>query len=499
MTATLEWLFARQPAASANELRYRHRHAAWTEFITSGGHVAWFDGYVTPYMSAWCMYQRYCRLNVTTGSELLEPVNPRDCWEQPPRPRRSFLEPETWLPAPRRRDHVHDGRAFTGVLTSLRGAGLTHWAGQLTFTLADDDHIRLCPTCRTLGYQSAFAQIAGVARCPIHGLPYQTTCSQCGEPLPPFCFERRSKPTRCSHCQTFLLAPDQDIQELPLRFRQRECEAWSSLAAWLEALSGIVASRSSLVFPRRIEIGEPRIPQSRILWVLDAVRPLPYGLRPYLAEAPTTLRVMHIHGIKIPWKEGKDAPLTGAAAADRRRVLASIRHHVLRRYLHGHRMCLHAARRWLFIMSAENGIRYAPRLQDGCYTAQAFLYWICATKYRARHRSPSNLDPANILWPSAANSDLRVWAHQVLAAFHERFVAMRLAYHLEADVSSPHARMATSDPDVRDVTERLEFQDGGLYMASSVISLKDGETVVIGRGAHPELGGRSCPNCRVPT
>jgi len=43
---------------------------------------------------------------------------------------------------------------------------------------------------------------------------------------------------------------------------------------------------------------------------------------------------------------------------------------------------------------------------------------------------------------------------------------------------------------------RLGLQGGALETASVVISLRNGDTIVVGRGAHPEMDGTSCTTCR---
>lgn len=472
---------------TTSDARFRQRYQTWTEFITSRGHIAWSDAYTTPRMSAWCIHQRYCRLNLVTGRELIEPMTLQMRASQPRDHRRSFLQPENWLPAPRRMNRSHDGSTFAGVLTALRGAGLTRWAGPWTFAIADDDSVRLCLVCRALGYQSIFAQITGIARCPIHGSPYQSTCDHCGGALPPFRFELHGQPTKCGRCGTFLLGPDEGPQEFSLQFRQRENDALSSFAAWLECVQRTIADISPGRFPRRAEEDEPPASQSRFL---HAIVPLPHDLQPYLIVRPATIRSTRIDGTQVSKTPKAIEALNRTMAADRRQVFASIRRYILRRYLYGHRECLRRARNFIFVMNAGYGIRYALREEGGCHTAQAYVYWVRS------FRSSSRAQEAAILMPSPANSDIRVWAHEVLDAFHERFIAMRLSYRLEFPERARRRVMSSLDPEVCDVLERLELQDGALDAANVVISLWNQDTVVIGRGPHPELAGTSCTTCK---
>lgn len=89
--------------------------------------------------------------------------------------------------------------------------------------------------------------------------------------------------------------------------------------------------------------------------------------------------------------------------------------------------------------------------------------------------------------PSAENSDLRLWAHRVLCAFHERFIAMRLSYLLDERYEAKKKTMWASNQDVADFDERLALEDANLHFGSAFIRTSDEEVIVIGRPAHPDL------------
>lgn len=104
---------------------------------------------------------------------------------------RSFLS-ATWTSSGRAKDLA--SWVQCGFLDRLCG----RWAARI----ASDRHLRLCPKCADLGFQSSLFQIDGLHSCPIHGLPLVIDCPHCGEPTPPYalCTEAFRTPMQCNKC-----------------------------------------------------------------------------------------------------------------------------------------------------------------------------------------------------------------------------------------------------------------------------------------------------------
>lgn len=113
--------------------------------------------------------------------------------------RRSFLTNHWILSAVPDWDGDFRQKVASGSLDNVVGG----WAK----SLASDTHLRYCPTCLSLGYQSALCQIDALERCPVHGDALTTECGACGAPTPRYAFEAtRGHPMHCTGCLGFLAA-----------------------------------------------------------------------------------------------------------------------------------------------------------------------------------------------------------------------------------------------------------------------------------------------------
>lgn len=475
---------------------YLARHREWEDLIVARGNIAWWNGCTTPFMSAWCIFQRYCRLNGTNGAELREPANVHDLMgHQHGSSLRNFLYPECWVPAPRGIDRDHDGSAFAEFLTRMRGAGLTHFVGGWVGAIAESESVRQCAVCSAVGYHSIFAQVSGFTRCPIHDMPYATTCRMCGAPLPCYRLERELHPCMCRSCKTpFLSLDNAGCLTVPDTFRQSEARAWGSFSEWLCRVRDNALSATSVQFPCRTEESEPSQVQSRYLWVLNEVEPLPDGLKPFLDSPPKAMRVTRIRAPACEQHEGVEQ-LAGSAADERRRVFASIRRHIVRRYLASHRRCLRSVRGHFLVNTMIDGRKEPVMWQDDCYTTEALLFWERSLRQsRGRGSNPPDAE-MYICW--GVDRDIRVWAHQVLAAFYERFVAVRLWWRLDDRRRSEGKSAYWRSEETYDIDARLDAQDARLFFASVTFRLRSGVCVLVGRGPLEGLGRHSASTCDV--
>jgi hypothetical protein len=108
-------------------------------------------------------------------------------------------------------------------------------------SLASDLHLRFCPSCLALGFQSALCQIDGLSRCPAHGDAIVSRCDHCGAPTPryavtPMSFER---PLHCSSCAR-PYAPIWSLECPVVMWRApKHLEAYEELEVWLRRASAM--------------------------------------------------------------------------------------------------------------------------------------------------------------------------------------------------------------------------------------------------------------------
>ena len=473
------------------------RHETWNRLVTARGHIGWSRHYVSPFMSAWCIHQQYCHVNQVSGAELLEPFDMQDVSSRMKNPRltKSFLATDTWMPQMSALGQA-EGSAFGELLKAIHGASLKCRVGAWLRQVADDSQIRLCSMCREKGYQSIFDQVLGLDRCPIHGERYLTECLHCGSALPSYSFERTRDGLACGQCKAYLMPfSDRALVNISASDRADQERAWAPFAAWCRRVSQLTSNSSIPGFPYRTEETESVPPPVRFLWVLDAIEPLPKEIHKCVTPRITSLRHVRIsmraHGAED--SASHHLPLDDEAARERRAVYKSIARHLRRRYLVGHGECLLRMERDFFVMNFGDG-KFASRLVDGCHVAQAYLYWCYSL---CRNHAPRGHRPIlEMFLPSAMGSDIRVWAHQILSAFCERFAAMRIAYRMEADASSKC--LFAGQEGVRDVIERLELSDAQLRLGSIVIETPSADVVVVGRGPLPDLIAPSCSTCCTP-
>src|SRR5262249_26937503 len=147
--------------------------------------------------------------------------------------------------------------------------------------------------------------------------PYRTQCMQCGRGTPPYRYDLTGDPFYCRWCGTpYLPLSDRSVLELTPQFREAELRAWSGFARWWGRFGNVVEIASCGGFPRRTEDAEPLARQTRSLWVLNEIVPVPRSIRACMVPRLPLVRV------RVP-RELTDAPkrpdpLTGDAAAERK-------------------------------------------------------------------------------------------------------------------------------------------------------------------------------------
>jgi len=91
--------------------------------------------------------------------------------------------------------------AESSLATEAAGRALSVVLGLSAKRFAGDEHLRYCPACIDLGFQSALCQIDAIVKCPIHRAPILNTCRRCGRHTPPYAVNAALKtPMRCRGC-----------------------------------------------------------------------------------------------------------------------------------------------------------------------------------------------------------------------------------------------------------------------------------------------------------
>ena len=99
------------------------------------------------------------------------------------------------------------------------------------------DHFRFCPDCLALGYHSIFYQLVALVRCPVHGVPLVSSCTQCHESTPRcepkwYAIDREYRCYRCVTNEPMEALPQKDWA-LPRSMRKFFGQKLTPLAEWL--------------------------------------------------------------------------------------------------------------------------------------------------------------------------------------------------------------------------------------------------------------------------
>lgn len=94
------------------------------------------------------------------------------------------------------------GGTFHPLASTIRNAALDQAIGRWTPWISSDQHLRYCPECLSIGFQSAIFQIDALYECPVHKVGLLDTCPNCAKKTTGYALteEAMSSPLHCRHC-----------------------------------------------------------------------------------------------------------------------------------------------------------------------------------------------------------------------------------------------------------------------------------------------------------
>ncbi|MES2150679.1 MAG: hypothetical protein V4508_12910 [Pseudomonadota bacterium] len=304
-------------------------------------------------------------------------------------------------------------------------ASLYTLAGDWTFKIASDTHIRYCEHCLGSGFHSGIYQIDALQRCPIHDSQLLTICRKCGFASPPHAVYKETflLPFHCPHCENFLGEGGFD----PKRWQNKELrkvveQALAPIADWLKQIS-----TEGRRWNRWDDWGLPlRYFKSSVERRKATVHVLSSIVHPNLDNdvfGRNQVNISLIFGRRVPRELNVVQPVrfdkirfSDDEIREKQQVYKSIRRQVERRY--GRLISVRPdVRRQPWQDYVDHLFRFRPRKRV-CLTKLAVLFW--------RFRMEDYLSDGNdiflrlevMYWPQNGTADINAWAGFVIASFH---------------------------------------------------------------------------------
>jgi hypothetical protein len=313
------------------------------------------------------------------------------------------------------------------LASDLPGATLDRRLGGWWRSLASDDALRYCPSCLSVGFQSALNQIAALRCCPTHGDLLLDRCQRCSQPTPPYALSRAfDTPGVCDRCHVAFAdcwnsvgatgkwregaqcaAGYQMLARLLAPIRETELR-WPTVSAWTPGCCSGTAEHKLAVFEVLRNLLGLKIPSD----LLNSV-----GTRvavQTLDTSPPTVSESRTHA--------------------RTAIVKSIRRHLLRdlnrdrrnrAFIHGNFVGdLHSRQ----VIPTVRG----PASVHGVLTwLMRFGAWPFDEQFRRQRYSVLSV-PAELLnWPGQAQISNRSWGHFAWACLHaDRASAEEWRLHL---------------------------------------------------------------------
>lgn len=209
--------------------------------------ISWRPAERHPFESAWSMAQKFCRWNAARFAEfwaLVAVGSPR-----PLPAKRCYMQDPSWL------DREKFRVLFRLEPEDVRTAFADHYAGNvhIEVCLADQRHVRFCPSCAQKGFHTYLYDMLLLTRCPIHDEPLLQACPRCGQPI---CAEI-ARATSCDPyaCRCgYMLWPSSKSPA----FSAAELDLLRSAVRWLERIRAPVTARIDKLSIREADVGNPQ-------------------------------------------------------------------------------------------------------------------------------------------------------------------------------------------------------------------------------------------------
>lgn len=312
-------------------------------------------------------------------------------------------------------------------------SGLDQFAPSWFRTLASDAHLRFCPVCLGLGYQSALFQIDALAVCPIHGETIHEACLHCGSPTPRYALTMDSFETPF-HCHACKKPYGGSFQPTSWRSAFIDKEATAGLIPlvhWLEALQ---------------ERG-PTWPQWRDWWgpwlddrMAHERRVATFNALTQMIDVDIAMKCFKSPALPVRVSAGKlnsemsgyaRASLTGVALDEekiraRQSIYKSIRRYVSKRMAGCSQTGLQMTYEPTDLSSADETLKLSL---NKCMKAQCVTLWRLhfeeAGSLIDHPRGSLSLRSATLNWPWNGSADDAAWAGYVLTSLFASIETVR--------------------------------------------------------------------------
>jgi hypothetical protein len=281
--------------------------------------------------------------------------------------------------------------------------------------------MRFCATCFADGFHSVLHQITGVAKCPIHGRPFQNTCTHCGCLTDALELASVSHPFQCTHCKRALAGVLDPCRWIVTEAKRRAIRrAWRPVSEWLTKLNAIRFSENYYEAPlgQFAQIEPDDVDEAACFHVARRIVPLDFPAQ-WLSAELRPLQYRGVRGLSDAPAGASDSPIAGRPR-DKLRILRSIARHLRRRRLRDHRLCIAAARRSQSLLACRD-LSQIEQHTDTCPVAGAYVRWqiYFAREPYVHAIAPRRWDAPAALWRvETPGTDYSCWAHAVLAEFY---------------------------------------------------------------------------------
>jgi len=280
---------------------------------------AWNDVFGLPYESAWSIFQKLTWLNETSkplvfmrdvSSQYFNPSEYNYC---PSYYGHTFID-TSWLIC---------GRPRTASLPPVTAAGLKiqelllrHGGQSYVGSFAKRflrSNLHVCPACIGLGFHCIAHQLAGIGKCPVHGVELTNDCPQCGKTLGDF--EPRAKiyAFKCPHCCKSLLDED-ELYPRNIALEQSVFDRIQPLIAWVNSFADeSISWPSNIDVLTRVAYQDPDVVVNfRDTWLscFHQIRPFDGGEEWFMPKAAglSLVSVDDAEGVDVWGPSGREIP-----------------------------------------------------------------------------------------------------------------------------------------------------------------------------------------------
>lgn len=324
--------------------------------------ISWHQQFARPFESPWSIAQKLAWLNVSEVPDILSTLAGRRVHASTPTQPRAFTDMGWWgsVVSPLSENTETEAPcASTNVLLRSDDDQRFRQIAKRALTT----RLRVCPACIRQGYHSIVHQLAGLTRCPIHGMLLRDTCSHCHRPYGA-CAVYRHQGFRCPWCNSALL-PNDSLPAPAIRGSQVEARVFGPLVGWIERTLPTL----ELPWVRNVRLGRWEREGLQITDLSAALLPLlatiePCPLEPAYLVAPLPQLVVR-HSRPCPEPVDASAGLV-ALKSTVKATETYLSDSVLKEHADCYRHC------GFFLWYTQDSFDFRPEF---CHRAYAFALW----------------------------------------------------------------------------------------------------------------------------